>query len=74
MLYYILIVLLSLFIGFMLARWYGEKRKFFGEIIVTENSGVTLYSLELNGAPEKIKDEKEVTFKVVIPAVESDRE
>lgn len=74
MLYYILIVLLSLFIGFMLRGLLGRKQNYFGAIVVTENEGITLYSLELKGEPEDIKNEKEVTFEVMIPTEESDRE
>lgn len=75
MLYYILIVLLSLYIGFELRSILDKyRRKHFGDIVVTENEGVTLYSLELNTDPQKIKVESEVTFKVVIPELESVRE
>lgn len=74
MLYYILIVLFSIAIGFMLRGLLGRQKKYFGSIVVTENDGITLYSLELNGAPEDIKKEREVTFEVTIPDLESDRE
>ena len=73
LLYYLLIVTLSLFIGYMIHKNFGHK-KYAGDICVTEKDGMTLYSLELNGNPDEIKTKKEVMFKIVISSEESDRE
>ena len=72
--YYILIVLLSLYIGYMIRGVYERRKSFDGDILVTEKDGITLYSLELNANPEEIKTKKEITFAVKIPTEESVRE
>ena len=72
--YLILVVLLSGIIGLLCWQLFGRKKKYFGDIVVTKNKGITLFSLELRGKPEEILDQKEVLFKVVIPEEESDRE
>jgi hypothetical protein len=43
----------------------ASNDRFGGNIIVTENEdGVKTYSLEVNGDPAAISDQKEITFKV----------
>jgi hypothetical protein len=51
----------------------GRKRNLVGAIVVTEKEGTTLFSLELDGDPKEIVSKKEVTFKILVPDVESDR-
>jgi len=74
LIYMILITILSLYIGFMIARMLGRRQqKYVGNIVVNKNTdGITMYSLELDSDPEIIDSSKEVIFKVVFPDVESD--
>jgi hypothetical protein len=50
-----------------------RQSKYIGNIVVTKNEGITLFSLELDDNPEELVLEKEVRFKVLIPEEESDR-
>lgn len=52
----------------------GRQSKYVGNIVVTKHDGVTLFSLEMDGNPEELALEKEVTFKILIPEEESNRE
>jgi hypothetical protein len=80
LLYYILIILLSSFGGFMISKeLFERRRKYVGNIVVIKDPdapihGKRIYSLELDDNPEIIETKKEVTFRVVISSEESDRE
>lgn len=72
-------ILLGIFIGvtvciFVIPRLLGRKKNLVGNIVVTEKEGITLFSLELDGDPQDLALKKEVTFGILIPDVESDRE
>jgi hypothetical protein len=68
---FILAIIIEIFI---LYKWLGRKRNLVGAIVVTEREDTTLFSLELDGDPKDIVSKKEVTFKILVPDVESDRE
>jgi len=60
---------LTVFIGILLRisnkSYINSDSRFGGNIIVTENeTGVKTYSLEVNGDPADIVNQKEITFKV----------
>lgn len=69
MLLYILIFGIGLFLGFLLRR----KVKYGGAIVVTKSEDRILYSLELYDEVEKLEPGTDVTFKVISPEVDGDR-
>lgn len=59
----------TVFVGLILRvsnkSYINSDGRFGGNIIVTENEeGIKTYSLEVNGDPAAISDQKEITFKV----------
>jgi hypothetical protein len=80
---YIILVFVFVFgitFGFLISKYLlGRQPKYVGTIVVIKDpdapvNGKVIYSLELDDNPEIIESKKEVTFRVLIPDVESDRE
>jgi hypothetical protein len=66
----------GLVVGFLIKTWLDVKfRHYSGTILVSTNEleEKTLYSLELDDYPERLKFEKEVVFKIETSEESSDR-
>ena len=61
-----LVIVIAVIVQLFLIRFFRHQRKIDGElIVVTNDNGKTLFSLELDTPPEEILKMKTITFKVI---------
>jgi hypothetical protein len=73
---YIIVFWIAFVLGFLVKGWLDARfRHYSGTILVSTNEAEekTLYSLELDDYPERLKFEREVVFKIETSEESSDR-